>query len=474
MNANDLHFEPYIQLGGLTAESVLIAWGGFYFGRHSNRWRLLDAQEVNSSLHRRQTIGSRSEPYGEAVVEVLDRDGCVVAAARTSNSNYALVEGLRPDTEYRYRLTVNGRQFAQDGNHDWLFTRDSADGDLLPSGRGYDLRFRTHPARDSYTSVTLAAMGDYGVGIHRQDAAGRAQRLLAAALETEVRQSSIRLIVTTGDNIYFDPLRAGTGAQDDDWFFGFYQPYRYLLAQIPVYPVVGNHDTDDTEASDDLNQIFDNFYLRQRHQAGELCIARTEQSLTYTFRFGATLQFLCVDTTRDERSSKRFVELEPEFAFCARTLTTPQPAPYWQIVVSHHPPLCAGPYYGNDDALRRVVAPLLELRPGRLMLSGHEHNFQHSRCNGVDYLITGAGGQLRPTPPTNFRSAHTRVWAAEPHFLKLDVTPQALVATPMGAGKGAQPTPVRLRQTDGERTNLPVIIGRKSRAGAVAVAVEEP
>ena len=39
------------------------------------------------------------------------------------------------------------------------------------------------------------------------------------------------------------------GDEDDDWFFTFYQPYRYLLNRIPVYPCIGNHDSAETRGA---------------------------------------------------------------------------------------------------------------------------------------------------------------------------------------------------------------------------------
>ena len=44
---------------------------------------------------------------------------------------------------------------------------------------------------------------------------------------------------------------SASGDEDDDWFFTYFQPYRYVLNRIPVYPSIGNHDADESEACDD-------------------------------------------------------------------------------------------------------------------------------------------------------------------------------------------------------------------------------
>ena len=57
------------------------------------------------------------------------------------------------------------------------------------------------------------------------------------------------------------------GDEDDDWFFTYFQPYRYVLNRVPVYPSIGNHDSGETEERDDRDQLMDNFYLRSGSSA---------------------------------------------------------------------------------------------------------------------------------------------------------------------------------------------------------------
>ena len=81
-------------------------------------------------------------------------------------------------------------------------------------------------------------------------------------------------LLTTGDNIYarvrvLGVAIGGTGDEDDDWFFTYFQPYRYVINRIPVYPSIGNHDADETEERDDRAQVEDNFYLRERIESEE-------------------------------------------------------------------------------------------------------------------------------------------------------------------------------------------------------------
>jgi hypothetical protein len=70
--------------------------------------------------------------------------------------------------------------------------------------------------------------------------------------------------------------------------------------------------------------------------------------------------------------------------------------------------------------MQRLI-PLFKRSGVRVLFSGHEHNFQHSRCDGIDYFVTGAAGKLRRTPPDDFASAHTVTWATACHFLLVSV-----------------------------------------------------
>lgn len=474
MTTDKLHFEPYVHLADLTSTTALIAWGGFYFYRalFTGSWTLAhDHQLKNFGIERTQTIGASSEPYGNARVTVLDTDENVVAVESTRDSNHVLIEGLNPDTEYRYKIELNNRDFTAGPLYDCAFDASGRFQGLQPSDGCYDLRFRTFPLEDVEAPLNFAVFGDYGVGIHKLVGGGYRQRIIAEALALAVDDYNIRLVVTTGDNIYKDIMRrSGTGDEDDDWFYAFYQPYRYLLSRIPFYPTVGNHDSEVTEERDDRLQLIDNFYLQHRFrngQSGE--IASLEPGLVYRFQYGKMINFLCADSSRHQETGERFTGLPEYRRFFERALSLndehTKEAPHWNIVFAHHPPYCAGPEYRNDKAMLESIVPLLERAAeqpfsGCVMLSGHEHNFQYARANGVDYFITGAAGKLRLAPPTKFETAHTRAWASAPHFLLIEISSRHLSATPLGLTTGNRLLPLHLRDPQGKTLRAPVLISR--------------
>jgi hypothetical protein len=441
-----VHFEPYLYLAGLTHKSALIAWGGFYFkvARLERDWKLIDDGDLDH-VHppRSSSIGSKSFPYGHARVEVRDASGTVAGTGETRTANHVWISGLEADREYTYQVFLNGHEWAGGPRRDWRLGATPDEHGLVESGRTYDNRFRTHPRPEHEADLTFAAIGDFGTGVRRPSTDNRRQREVAEALEAAVAGEGIRLLLTTGDNIYAGrsllgvPLGA-TGDEDDDWFFTFFQPYRYVINRIPVHPCIGNHDGDETEVNDDRDQIMDNFYLAER-LLGEEAAGRASigPGLFYRFRYGSQIEFVCLDTSRrfllfGERFF-RHVNHAP-FLEAAFPNAAGGAAPRWRIPFAHHPPYCAGPMWGNSRSSLEHLVPLYRRSGVKIVLSGHEHNFQHSHADGIDYFVTGGGGKVRTGRPGRFEEAKTVGWAAAVHFLLVRVSGTRATVTPIGEG----------------------------------------
>jgi 3',5'-cyclic AMP phosphodiesterase CpdA len=158
----------------------------------------------------------------------------------------------------------------------------------------------------------------------------------------------------------------------------------------------------------------------------------------YRFRYGADVEFVCVDTSRQSLLfGNRFFEHPNHASFLDAAFPAPgaegPDAPSWRIPFTHHPPYCAGPQHGNSKSLIRHMVPLFRRSGVRAVFSGHEHNFQHSRADGIDYFISGAGGKVRLEPPSDFEEAHTTSWASAGHFLVVDVAADRMVVTALAA-----------------------------------------
>ncbi|MGI8575560.1 MAG: metallophosphoesterase [Egibacteraceae bacterium] len=466
-----VHLEPFVYLAGLTHDDALIAWGGFFFqdpDRDGVGWGIVEDPDIQDVVDedRRASMGVESRPFGHAEVQVVEVEtGEVAARAATDERNHVWVRGLRPDTEYRFEVIVDGEPWADGPRWDWL---DQGDGpDLVETDRVYDTRFRTHPAPDTPVSLRFAVLGDYGVGILASGGAGDRQRRLGTALENAVDHAGVSLVITTGDNIYLgeDDTVAGTGNHDDDWYFSFYEPYRYAISRVPVYPGVGNHDTSDTEVSDNRDQLADNLFTNVRFAEGaETDRASLDPGLFYRFSYGSMVHFVAIDSTMSsDLDQKHFVEHDRHRAFLEEELVDGPDG--WVIPFSHHPPYCAGPSHGDAAHLVDVVVPLLAQGGVPVMFCGHEHNFQHNHVRGIDYVVTGAAGKVREERPDRFDEAGTQSWAAEGHFLIVDVDDQQMTIHPV-TDVDTDGTFTYLRRTtpDDQETTAPITVRRAGRS----------
>ncbi|MBA3421434.1 MAG: fibronectin type III domain-containing protein, partial [Thermoleophilaceae bacterium] len=167
MAGREVHFEPFLHLADLSTEEALIAWGGFWFQREASDdgWHIVDDEDLPevTGEPRTESIGAQSEPFGHAVVEV-EHDGEIVARVESADHNFVRVTDLEPDTEYSYRVLVDGEPWGDGERCDWDIDRAT----LVRAGRSYDNRFRTFPAQDARVPVTFAVLGDFGIGIYEQ------------------------------------------------------------------------------------------------------------------------------------------------------------------------------------------------------------------------------------------------------------------------------------------------------------------
>jgi tartrate-resistant acid phosphatase type 5 len=448
----ETHFEPFVHLVDVTERSALVAWGGFHLCRRDDGWSVVDDDELPDGRTTGGTIGVESAPYGRATVDVFD-DGRLVASATTSERNHVWVEGLEPDHGYRYRVTVDGAEWAGGERCDWQL--GPGGGGLAPSGRRYDLRLRTHPDGDDDVPVGVLAVGDYGVGIVNGDD-GRRQLAVARTMERVAAAGRVRALVSLGDNIYHGPedQLAQTGAEDDDWYFTFYEPYRYLIDHLPLYPAAGNHDGDEEELNDDRAQLADNFHLRSRFlRAVDEGRASCDPGLFYRVRIGGLLELVCVDTTRGHEEGHHYFDDERHRGWLDETFaaTDGPPGARWLLPFGHHPAWCAGPHHTGMVEQLDALIPRYERSGVRLVLAGHEHNFQHGRHGALHHVVAGAGAKLDTRRPTRWAEAGIEAWAAAPHCVLVEAHRDRLVVAPFRpAGPEGEPVAMLAEGPDGD------------------------
>lgn len=194
----------------------------------------------------------------------------------------------------------------------------------------------------------FAAKGDWGAGTPQQAS------LTAQMCETR-KTTPFDVVVTAGDNFYKPDGNATEG--------NYYGPENCLIS----YPghqwraTWGNHDV-----------------------GGDSTRTVLGAERTYTYLAGPA-QFFMLDSNRVSDSQTAW--LEKELALSTAEV---------KIAVYHHPGLTVG-LHENYSPVRRDWMPLFEEYGVDLVINGHNHAYEHSVLNGVDYVITGGGGsQIYP------------------------------------------------------------------------------
>jgi tartrate-resistant acid phosphatase type 5 len=188
-------------------------------------------------------------------------------------------------------------------------------------------------------------VGDFGVG-------GERQRALGAAMRTYEERNPAQLLVTLGDNDY---LEGRSFASDWQQSFGWLR-----AAGVDVAGALGNHDIR---------------FRRGRYQFGLLNMPGP-----YYVRRVNEVEVIVLDSTAITAAQTRWLR---------RTLA--RRTGFRRIAVFHHPAYTCGTYLGHA-AVQRSWVPLFERYGVRLVLNGHDHNYQRFVRKGVTYVVHGGGG----------------------------------------------------------------------------------
>ena len=293
---------------------------------------------------------------------------------------------LTPDTQYFYRVTIDGT-------------------DVLAAVGGIaEWQFRT-AAHDPFTFL---AFGDSGDG-------GAAQRELNGVMNIETAS----LILHVGDLAYYE----GTFKQFEEFYFGVYWQ---LMRHVPVFPAPGNHDYEFANGRAYLGA----------HSVPTTNVPASGRGRYYSFDWG-NVHFVSLDSNPDSNGAIA----QEMVAWLQQDLT--RTARWFRVVYFHHTPFPTAVYAGDAwcDEVRRTLTPIIEQQGVHLVLSGHEHVYQRSkpRANyfldrppGTVYVTTGgAGSNVYPPGRFDFVAAG----AGSSHYLRATVSGNAMRVQAIGPNR---------------------------------------
>jgi len=189
--------------------------------------------------------------------------------------------------------------------------------------------------------------------------------------------------------------------------------------------------------------------------------ASLSPGLFYKFRASADIEFVCVDTSKEHFfRSGRIYEYPKHWEFMQAAFPPAAESPVkWRIPFGHHPPYSAGPQHHNTRGMAKVV-DLFQRSGVRVSFSGHEHNFQHSIVDGIDYFVSGAGAKIRRRVPNRFEEAHTQTWSGECHFLLCTIDGDRMTVRAIGDSPGDTLLDIPRATPSGDLVRGPIVVGR--------------
>ncbi|MCA1830025.1 MAG: metallophosphoesterase [Actinomycetota bacterium] len=201
----------------------------------------------------------------------------------------------------------------------------------------------TPTAESAGLDATFVVMGDWGAGTS-------AQASIADRMCTVHQRSPFHVVVTTGDNFY-NPDGGATGTN-------FFEPERCLIdLGVQWRASWGNHDAGSSSTGSSLGAA---------HH--------------YRWSLGG-IDLFALDSNDASGAEQRAWLRTALSSSTARA----------KIVYFHHPPFTAG-LHAPNAGVRAYWVPLFERYHVTLVLSGHNHDYEHLVEHGIDYVVTGGGG----------------------------------------------------------------------------------
>ena len=269
-----------------------------------------------------------------------------------SEEHEVRLTGLKPATKYFYSV----------GNEN------------EPMFKGENFWFKTSPEIKSVQPVRFWVTGDQGYP-------NKVQNQVRDAMSNWVKQNPLTpanrslfdFWITTGDNAY----RSGSNEQ---FQAGFFEPYKNILRNTPVWPAYGNHDSRRWV-------FFDIFSFPTQAESGGLASGSEH---FYSFDY-ANIHFVMLDTEASDldEDGKMLSWLKKDLELNKQQ---------WLIAIMHHPPYSKGSHDSDNkwrsggrlNAARENIVPLIEQAGADLVFSGHSHMYERSELINCHYGLSGS------------------------------------------------------------------------------------
>jgi len=244
------------------------------------------------------------------------------------------------------------------------------------------------------------------------------QREVAARMGRTAKSRGSHHVISVGDNFYDDGVQS---VSDPQWRTSYEQIYSDASLQIPWYVALGNHDYRGVpQAQIDYSKASSRWRMPNRYYK----VAGNDIGAPH-------LDMFVIDTSplvhkyRDNVHSAiagnvASQDVPAQLAWLDEQLGRSTAS--WKLVIGHHTVHSGGSSHGDTPETTALIEPLLKKHGVQAYINGHDHDMQHIRRGGVDYICCGAGSQVRPVQAIE----GTLFCAARSGFAAMHSDPQAL------------------------------------------------
>jgi tartrate-resistant acid phosphatase type 5 len=218
------------------------------------------------------------------------------------------------------------------------------------------------------------------------------QREVAVQMGRAAQSLASQCVFSVGDNFYEDGVQA---TSDPLWRSSFEAIYSAPSLQVPWYVALGNHDyRGNPQAQIDYATISQRWRMPSRYYkmsgsqigAPHLDVFVIDTSpLVHKYRKDVHNAIAANVVSQDVPAQLRWLDEQ-----LSRS-TAP-----WKLVLGHHTIYSGGSGHGDTPETTELIEPLLRKHGVQAYINGHDHDLQHIRRGGVDYLCCGAGSEVRP------------------------------------------------------------------------------
>jgi acid phosphatase len=235
-------------------------------------------------------------------------------------------------------------------------------------------------------ALNFLVVGDWG-----RDGTNH-QREVALQMGKAAKKFGSRHVISVGDNFYENGVQS---ASDPQWRSSFDEIYAAQSLQIPWYVALGNHDYRGVpEAQVDYAKTSDRWRMPSRYYkvaGSDIGAPHVDMFVIDTsplvHQYRDNVHSVIAENVASQDVPAQLRWLDEQLA----ASTAP-----WKLVVGHHTLHSGGSAHGDTPEVVQLIEPLLQKHHVQAYINGHDHDLQHIRRGGVDYVCCGAGSEVRP------------------------------------------------------------------------------